>query len=181
MKVTSAILFVFVSLLASCEQEQKEHFFSGDMTDIPTHRSKSPVVYFMDSNRVKAVLHANAARVYEDRQRTYLDTNVVVEFMSRSTGKRVSILTANAVEVDDRTKDMTARGNVVVVSDSTQTTLHTQVLMWNNGRQKLHSTEFVHIKAPKETLEGYGFESDQNLENYVIYKVSGITSNLEKK
>jgi len=33
----------------------------------------------------------------------------------------------------------------------------------------------VRITSPDEKLQGYGFESDLNLTNYKIYKVSGET------
>ena len=82
------------------------------------------------------------------------------------------MLTAQSATVDDITKNMTARGNCVVVSDS-GTTLTTEVLQWDNRRRKIHSDQFVRIVSPKEILQGYGFEADQNLNDYVIYRISG--------
>lgn len=170
--VLPACLLVLV--LCSCEQEQPERFVKVDTTTLPAHVIDDPVIHFLDSNHVKAILRAGQARVYEDRMETLLDSNVQVEFMSRASGKRLSLLTADSAVIDDRTKNMTARGHVVVVADSSATTLQTPLLMWDNATQKLHSTEFVHIESPTEIIEGYGFESDQNLKNYKIYKVSGI-------
>jgi hypothetical protein len=46
--------------------------------------------------------------------------------------------------------------------------------MWSEERKKLYSTEFVRIESPTEILEGYGFESDQQLKNYTIFKPSGV-------
>ena len=158
----------------ACEREQKGRFVKVDPANLPAHVVDNPIIHFLDSSHTKAVLRAGKARVLEDRMQTTLDSNVQVEFFSRASGSRISILTADSAVVDDRTKDMTARGNVKVVADSSGTTLTTSLLMWNNAQQKLHSTEFVRIESPTEILEGYGFESDQNLKNYKIYKVSGI-------
>lgn len=166
-------LICCVLLSPGCEREQEGRFTTLDSDDQSTHRSNDPVIRLMDSNRVKAVIRAKLARVYEDKLETYLDSNVTVEFMSMETGHRVSILTADSVMIDERTNDMTATGNVVVIADSSFTTLKTELLMWNNKRRILHSTEFVHIKSPNEEIQGYGFESDQYLKNYVIYKVRG--------
>jgi LPS export ABC transporter protein LptC len=106
-------------------------------------------------------------------QETYLDGGLQVEFYSRSSGKRVSFLTADSAKIDDRTKNMLAWGHVVVIGDSSHSRLETSILHWDNKTQKLYSTEFVKITSPGEKLQGYGFESDQNLTNYKIFKVSG--------
>ena len=36
--------------------------------------------------------------------------------------------------------------------------------------------KFVTINTPGESIEGYGFESDQHLRNYVIYNITYITN-----
>ena len=86
----------------------------------------------------------------------------------------MSHLVADSAKIDDKTRDMFAFGNVVVVSDSTGSRLETQVLEWNNRTQRLYSNEFVRINTPNETIEGYGFESDPSLKNYRISRVSGV-------
>ncbi len=168
---------VYGLLLLSCEKESNAGTIKLDTLNLATHRSYNPIIHFMDSMAVKAILHAGWASVYDTRQETQLGGGVKVEFLSKFTGQVVSTLTADSALIDDRTKDMTARGNVVVVSTTPtgQRTVRTTLMMWSNTRQKLHSTEFVSIVAPQEQLQGYGFESDQNLERYTIYKVSGQT------
>jgi hypothetical protein len=51
--------------------------------------------------------------------------------------------------------------------------LTTNKLYWVNQTQRIKSDEFVHIQTKTDDIRGYGFEADQNLKNYVIYKVSG--------
>ncbi len=171
---TCIIVCCLAVAAVACEREQKGRFITVNPANLPAHVVDDPVIHFLDSNHTKAILRAKKARVLEDRMQTTLDDSVLVEFFSRVSGSRISVLTADSAVVDDRTKDMTARGHVKVVADSSGTTLATSLLMWSNAEQKLHSTEFVRIESPTEILEGYGFESDQNLKNYKIYKVSGI-------
>ncbi len=47
---------------------------------------------------------------------------------------------------------------------------------WRNSDKKIVSDKFVTITSPKEKIEGYGFESDQHLQNYVVYNITYITS-----
>ncbi len=139
----------------------------------PAHVSYGVTVKFTDSARTKAILRSSVARIFEDRQETTMSDTVIVDFYSVTSGKRVARLTADSAIVDDRTMNMIAIGNVVVYSDSSRTTLSTPRLLWENTREMLSSTEDVKIVTPKETILGTGFESNQYLTNYRIYKVHG--------
>lgn len=153
------------------ERDNKLNIF-----DVPPDQvSWNVEVIFADSAFTKAVLYANRARVYEKEKETLLDGDLLVDFYSKRTNKKSSKLTADSARIDDNTKNMLARGNVVVISDSTGTKLETDVLEWIEREQKLYSTEYVKITTPNEIIEGYGFESDPKLENYTIHKVSGVT------
>jgi len=131
-------------------------------------------VFFVDSSFTKAILHAKRGRIYQNRMETKLDGGMRVDFFSQASKGRVSYLTADSAVVDDRTKNMIARGHVFVYADSSKATLNTSVLQWNNTTQKIFSTAYVVFNRPGEKLQGWGFESDQNLNNYKIYKVSGV-------
>jgi len=78
--------------------------------------------------------------------------------------------------VDDVTHDLEAHEHVVVVSDS-GTTLRTEDLFWTNKTQQVHSPSFVDIVSPSEHLQGQGFESDQALRHYTVFRVTGQAKN----
>lgn len=172
-RLLNTFLTLLLLIFIACEEDKPPRIADKTGADNPTFITRNPVVYFRDSARTKAILSALRARVYELQQETKLDSSVQVQFYSLS-GNRISILTADSAVVDDKTRDMTAQGRVVVIADSTQTTVKTSLMKWSNARQKLHSTEFVEIISPREIIRGIGFESDQNLKNYVIYKTTGI-------
>ncbi len=169
-------IFVF-SILTSCTEKaevKKNNKDSLNLTIEPDQTGWNVEVFFIDSSFTKAILHAKRTRVFSQRYETLMDGGFQVDFMSKLSGKRVSILTADSARVDDRTKDMLATGNVVVIGDSSKTKLETSVLSWNNKTQKLFTTAFVKITRPNETITGYGLESDQYLIKYKIFKVSGV-------
>jgi LPS export ABC transporter protein LptC len=171
-------LFIFVILLTSCEEFDKKLAKPFDSTYVfrePDQTGNDVEVMFVDSGYTKAILKAKKGRIYQDNQETFLDDGIIVEFFSKATRARISQLVGDSARIDDVTKNMTARGNVVVTSDSTGNRLETSVLEWNNTTQKIYSNEFVKISTRNEIITGYGFESDQNLDNYKINKVSGIS------
>lgn len=170
------ILFILISTFISCEIKKENPsekiIDSVSVETIPDQISWDFEAIFIDSSFTKAILNARRARIYNDRQETLLDSGLKVEFMSKTSGKRVSLLTADSARIDDNTKNMLARGNVFVVADSSNTTLETSLLEWDQKTQKLYSTEYVKIVSPNEVITGIGFESDPNLTNYKIKKVS---------
>lgn len=173
------LLIILLSFIAiSCDEFDKKLSKPSDSTYVfrePDQSGENIEVMFVDSVYTKAILKADKGRVYQDNNETFLDDNIRIDFFSQYNGARISKLVADSARIDDITKNMIARGNVVVTSDSSGNKLETTVLEWNNGTQKIYSNEFVKITTRNEIITGYGFESDQKLDNYKIHKVSGIS------
>lgn len=160
--------------LLACEEKIKPSVLPGiDSQSLPQQESWNSKTVLSDSGRVKAVIYAGYLRAYQSPAQTLLSEGIVVHFYETD-GKESSVLTAAEGRVDDATKNLEAYGNVLVIaSDSTK--LRTQKLYWDNRKQLIHTSEFVRINSPKERLQGYGFESDQHLRHYRIFRVSGET------
>lgn len=166
------ILLVLGLTILGCEEKIKPSVLPGiDSESLPQQESWNSKIVLSDSGRVKAMIYATYVRVYQSPAETHLLNGMKVHFYGED-GKESSVLTAQSGKVDENTKNLEATGNVVVVS-SDSTTLRTEKLYWDNKRQVVHTTEFVRIDSPKERLQGYGFESDQHLRRYRIFKVSG--------
>lgn len=50
----------------------------------------------------------------------------------------------------------------------------TNQLFWNQRQQKIYSDSFIHIERDGKVIEGYGFESNEQMTRYHVLKVSGI-------
>jgi lipopolysaccharide assembly outer membrane protein LptD (OstA) len=84
-------------------------------------------IAFIDSSATKTLIKAGRARVFHKSKQTILDSNVIVYFFNAN-GIREGVLNADTVNIDDVSKDMLAKGNVIVVSDSASTKLQTNEL-----------------------------------------------------
>ncbi len=174
MRVAATIL-MFVALTTACEQRVDVKPVSEDpYLDAPQHISLNIDVLFIDSADTRAELQAGIARMYEDRKETTLGQGMRVVFFDRSSGMPAATLTADSAVIDDRTKNMTAIGNVVVISDSNNTRLETSRLVWDQTTEKIRTNESVVITTPSEVIEGQGLVSDQYLTSYRIFNVRGI-------
>jgi LPS export ABC transporter protein LptC len=167
-----SLLIINCSLFSSCGTQKveppKTDLISSD--SIPTQESYNTTVTFSDSGYVKAILKAGCIRQFAKFNYTLIDSGAIVDFYKK--GVYSSTLTGKRGKVYDVTKDVEVFENVKLVSQD-GANLTTNKLYWVNKTQKIKTDEFVHIKTKTEDIQGYGFESDQNLKNYVIYKVSG--------
>jgi hypothetical protein len=53
--------------------------------------------------------------------------------------------------------------------------MKTEQLFWDNQRQLIYTPAYVQIATLKEKMQGHGFESDQSLKNYRVFRVTGQT------
>ncbi|MDR0928050.1 MAG: LPS export ABC transporter periplasmic protein LptC [Ignavibacteria bacterium] len=173
MKLKFILIIYSAILVAGCSNADNGAIPAVSVEQLPDQVCYNLDIAFIDSSTTKAVVVAGRAQIYNDSSKTYLDRGVNVEFYD-AFGKRTGTLTADNVVINDITKDMIATGNVVVVGDSTRTTLHTSELEWNNTTKLIHNKSYVKIVSPTEIIEGIGIETNENLSNYKIYKVTGI-------
>ncbi|MCS6989037.1 MAG: LPS export ABC transporter periplasmic protein LptC [Chloroherpetonaceae bacterium] len=168
-------LILCLALLATAcgkksEPPKVDMTYVGD--DYPVQETWNAKIVFSDSGRVKAILVAPHIAQYS-RQGTLerrMDSSFRVDFFD-DMGRHSSVITANRAVIHPN-NDMEAFENVVVVSDDC-TRITTEYMKWVSLERKIRSDKFVTITKPTETISGYGFESDQNLKNYRIFKASG--------
>ena len=120
-----------------------------------------------DEGISRALLHADTAYTFDDNTRIELQ-NVNTTFFT-STGAKDAVLTSRRGTFNNRTNNMIARDNVVVVSEDGRR-LTTQELIYNQGRNEIASDSAFVMTEPNRRLEGIGFRSDPNMKNIRILK-----------
>jgi LPS export ABC transporter protein LptC len=151
--------------IVSSDQEKKEH---------PSQEGWNSQIYLSKAGRLQAVVRYGHMMKFEGLKVYQFDEGVVVDFYDDE-GEHTSHLTSNKGEYHEATEDVIGRGNVVVVSDS-GLTLRTDVLRWDNGREKIISDTLVMLTTPDyDTLYGVGFESNADLTRRVIRKPWGVS------
>lgn len=142
--------------------------------EIPSQESWNAEIFFTEEGKLKAIVYADHLQKFEMKKTTFLE-GVKIEFFNNNEEK-TSTLTSKFGRVNDTTRDMYAIDSVVAVNDSAGTTLLTEELIWKNKTKKVTTEQFVTLISSTERIEGYGFESDQSLDNYVIYKITYLTN-----
>jgi len=170
------LIIILPLLLIRCTgKDVKPHVDSSFVVEeLPAQESWNSTVFFTDSGKTRAILTAGHLQVFNTRKETILNDGVKVDFFN-SQEIKTTTLTSKRGRVDETTNDLFAIDSVVAVNDS-GIVVKTEELKWRNSDKKIVSDKFVTINSPDEHIEGYGFESDQHLRNYVIYNITYITS-----
>jgi LPS export ABC transporter protein LptC len=169
------LAIILLLFIAGCSNDNVKPTIDTSLkaSELPTQESWNSTIVFSDSGKTKAILKTGHLSVFDELQETLFDHGLKVDFYDDNMVK-TSTITSKRGKVNDATKDLYAIDSVVAVNDS-GTVLKTQELMFRNSDQKIVSDKFVTIISPKETIQGYGFESDRSLRNYVIYNITYVT------
>jgi LPS export ABC transporter protein LptC len=109
-------------------------------------------------------LWGNTAERFPGQQALHLNAVRMVFYRA---GIADATLTSSSAEVDEQTKNMTARGNVRVINTREQL-LESEVLHWDDARQRIHTDEFVKFTDGDQVLTGYGLETDPDLTDLTL-------------
>lgn len=179
MMIKILIFLASIFLFSSCEEKVKPSIIQLPHEQIPAQESWNATITFSDSGRIRAILKANHIMVFQEQGVTILNQGFRVDFYNEA-GEHTSFLIADSGRVIEKNKNLEAYGNIIAVSNE-GTKVETSRLFWDNERGKVRSDAFVKVTSPNEVLQGYGFEADQDLKNYVVYRVSGQAKVEEKK
>ncbi len=165
------ITFVYL-LVVSCSSEETLEL-SLDK-EIPDQESWGVTIILTDKGIMRAKIQSEYLEKYNEKSFVFLKKNVSIDFFD-SEENHTSILTSEYAEINQKTNNMTAKGNVIAISDS-GITLFSEILMWNSQQEKLYTNEKIMITTlEKDTLYGVGFESNADLENWKILNPSGVS------
>ena len=175
------IIVILMLLLAACQSTTEgpaETPARDDATQVarPDQESWQSHITITREGRLVARVWANYIAAFNKEQKTHLEDSIHVDFLN-SKGQHNSVLTANRGVVENNSRNLTATGNVMVVSDS-GVVLWTEELLWDNNKQKIISNVPVKFATASDTLFGDSFVSDPDLRNYEIQRTRGTTRRL---
>ncbi len=166
------IYLVSILLYFSCSSVE-ENAVSVEEKQYPDQESWNTEIILTKDGQKKATIIAGHFTKNNDESVVVLDESVDIDFFDEEQS-HISHLKSLRARVNERTNDLIAEGNVVVVSDS-GVTLFTEELRWDHKRERILSKVFITLVSGYDTLTGIGFESDSDLKNWIIEKPAGVT------
>ena len=161
-----------ISFLISCSSDSIQQIPIKE--DVPDQESWDVTIILSEKGIMRAKIKSGHLEKHHDKSFVFLDSNVVVDFFDKEE-KHTSLLNSKYAEVNQKSNNMKAIGNVVAISDS-GITLFSESLIWDAKKEKLFTDDRIMITTlEKDTLYGTGFESKSDLKNWKIIHPSGVS------
>ena len=171
-KCLMLLILLYISFLISCSPDSIEQIPIKE--DVPDQESWDVTIILSEKGIMRAKIRSGHLEKYHEKSFVFLDSNVVVDFFDEEE-KHTSLLNSKYAEVNQKSNNMKASGDVVAVSDS-GITLFSESLIWDAKKEKLYTDERIMITTLEEdTLFGVGFESNSDLKNWKISHPSGVS------
>ncbi|MWV54345.1 LPS export ABC transporter periplasmic protein LptC [Chlorobium phaeovibrioides] len=140
--------------------------------DTPVQESWKISFLVTEEGQRKSEIKAGHVAEFRTKGKTeqHLDKDVSVVFFDETGAVSSSISAEQAIMYEN--KDIEAIGNVVITT-SNGTIIKTEYAKRSGVDRKIRSNRFVTIDRPNQTVSGYGFESDQELKHYRIFRATG--------
>lgn len=168
-------LILVLLFLISCSQNRyKPKITTLRYDDKATYESFDATILLSDRFCVRAKVFTKHLLYYSNLQKTFLKDTINVIFYSED-GNKDFILTCKEGEINEITHDMIARKNVYAYNLE-GVKIMTDELIWNNNNRRFSSDKFVTVITPTEKIQGYGFESDSKIKNYIIRNITYVTN-----
>jgi LPS export ABC transporter protein LptC len=150
--------------VTACRQAQGPPVVAPDaLADSADQVMFGTVANLTDRGVLKGQIRADTGYFFDDNTR--LEGRVVQVTFFTEIGAKSGVLTSREGTYNERTGNMQARGNVVVVSED-QRRLTTSVLNFDQARNEISSdSAFTLTDSAQRRLDGIGFVSDPNMNN----------------
>lgn len=130
-----------------------------------------------ESSRPRLEIDAVYMATFETEDSTYTvmqsDSagHVTARIFDEAGDTSATVRAARLVMLDGQSR-FEATGNVVVDTPDDKT-LRSEHIVWHEVERKLRTPGFVRIETPKERVQGYALEADENLETYTLRRMTG--------
>jgi LPS export ABC transporter protein LptC len=149
-----------------------------DFRDLPADQVMFDALHdIKDLGVLRARLHADTSYVYEDSATTLMfpvDLRLFDE-----NGAETAHLTAESGELDTRSNQMVARGNVVLITTEGDRRILTEELHYDPRSRRVWSDVETVVFEGDTRLQGEGFSADQGMQNIEVRKGTGENIQIE--
>lgn len=174
----TALIF-FSILFLSCKNKIPP-IPNSDFLTLPSLTAKNFNTVLTDSGQIQLIMSSPLVEQYSkaDPQYSEFRLGIKVDVYNGRKNPVAKVVAKYGKCTDNNLWEL--RDSVVVINESNEK-LETEVLFWNQEKDRIYTDRFVKITSEDEVIQGIGFESDSHLEKRKILKVTAeITLKDEK-
>ena len=168
----AAVMFV---LFPSCAGKNKNLADAVSKNDtLPSMTSRGVTTLISDSGITRYKIVTEEWIIYDKKEPPYWAFEKGVYLEKFDTLFRVDAsIKADTAYYHEKKKLWELRGHVQILSQRGDR-FQTDLLFWDEKKEKVYSDKFIQIEQEDKIIKGYGFESNQDLSEYEIKNTTGI-------
>ena len=168
----AAVMFV---LFPSCSGKNKKLAEAIAENDtLPSMKSLGVTTLISDSGITRYKIVAEEWLIHDKKNPPYWAFEKGVYLEKFDTLFRVDAsIKADTAYYHEKKKLWELRGHVQILSQRGDR-FQTDLLFWDEKKEKVYSDKFIQIEQEDKVIKGYGFESNQDLSEYEIKNTTGI-------
>lgn len=164
---------VAAACLWSCGEDR--HSFVANVSErVPTMSTTDVSTFISDSGYTRYHITTPLWQMFEETPQPYwrFPAGLHLEQYDENMRPAADVTCDSATYLSNR-RLWQLDGNVVMVNTQRDSFL-TQQLFWDQQRRLVYSDSFIHIVRADRIIEGYGFESNQEMTFYSVNRPTGI-------
>lgn len=175
------LAFGCVGLLISCSQEKADTIGSIEPGSFPTMRTVNVSTLVSDSGYTRYHITAPEWLMYDEAKDPHWDFPGGIDMERYDDNREVeATFRADSAKYFNVKRMWQFDGNVRM-RNTAGDRFATEQLFWDQQQGKVYSDSFIHIERIDRTLEGMGFESNEQMTEYTILDVKGIFPTPERR
>ncbi len=180
--IAGAIAVSLLVLAVGCSEPDISSPTLDDLREeqLPDQESWDTQFDVMESEQPRLRIFADYMAKFIEADSTYmllqghpdsLDSRVLAYLYDERGDSSATIVADEMIYYEDERR-IESKGNVIVNTTDGKR-LETEYLIWLERDRRVRTSGFVHITTPRENIQGYNLDADEDLENYEIARVTG--------
>ena len=168
----AAVMFVLFPACTGKDKKLAEAISENDT--LPSMKSLGVTTLISDSGITRYKIVAEEWLIHDNKNPPYWAFEKGVYLEKFDTLFRVDAsIKADTAYYHEKKKLWELKGHVQILSQRGDK-FQTDLLFWDEKKEKVYSDKFIQIEQEDKVIKGYGFESNQNLTEYEIKNTTGI-------
>ena len=168
----AAVMFVLFPACSGNDKKLAEAIAENDT--LPSMKSLGVTTLISDSGITRYKIVAEEWLIHDKKNPPYWAFEKGVYLEKFDTLFRVDAsIKADTAYYHEKKKLWELKGHVQILSQRGDK-FQTDLLFWDEKKEKVYSDKFIQIEQEDKVIKGYGFESNQDLSEYEIKNTTGI-------
>ena len=168
----AAVMFVLFSACSGKDKKLAEAIAENDT--LPSMKSLGVTTLISDSGITRYKIVAEEWLIYDKKNPPYWAFEKGVYLEKFDTLFRIDAsIKADTAYYHEKKKLWELKGHVQILSQRGDK-FQTDLLFWDEKKEKVYSDKFIQIEQEDKVIKGYGFESNQDLTEYEIKNTTGV-------